>query len=467
MARKKTLMRKSSTYSSLRGEISSLKSRRTHSDFVPVTSIQPKFKLVSAKQEKSQQNLSLNLANISISYQENTESIAKNNSSSPYIQACGCPICRGQSLNLQRTPLLGNAPTPTRKSNRSPAPVLIPNRVKPRIQGGFWSKVKKAAKKVGKAISKGAKKVGQGIKKVGKAIGKGAKKAGSWLKKTGKKVWNAIKKAGNLIWTGAKWIGRQLWSKLKGIYARAVNWITQLPTRLKRLILGIWEGVKSLKPWSLEWWKSLGKASTWKDFLKWLGTNVVYLLEVVGVGEIYETLADFIKFNTRPLNSTEIAKARVVFGNSIDYSLVRVDEYALLGPSWTDRAYVSFHTINSWGPLNDHTLIHELTHVWQYQKMGAIYMPRAIHAQNTPEGYYYDSNELRKRKQARQGLMSFNLEQQGQVLADYYILKTTGKVSITTGVIEQEGKRYAVQEHLETSQELLDLYEYFVADVHR
>ena len=40
------------------------------------------------------------------------------------------------------------------------------------------------------------------------------------------------------------------------------------PERVGRLLLGLWEGVKSLKPWSLDWWKSLGEAKTWKQLLE-------------------------------------------------------------------------------------------------------------------------------------------------------------------------------------------------------
>ena len=263
------------------------------------------------------------------------------------------------------------------------------------------------------------KKLWKGVKKVGKKIGGGIKKAGKWIAGGAKKLWSGAKWLGGKIWSGLKWFGTKLWEKIKGIYHRVKRWITQLPTRLKRLVKHLWKGVKSLKPWSLAWWKKLGKASTWKDFGKWLGEFAIYGLEVLGIGEIYETLMDFIKFNTRPLTASEIATAKTVFGNSIDYSLVRVDQWALLGPSWTGREYVSFHTINAWGPMTNRTLIHELTHVWQYEQQGAMYMPRAIHAQNTPDEYDYGGvPELINR--AAKGMAGFNLEQQGEILADYY-----------------------------------------------
>lgn len=363
-------------------------------------------------QLENKKKLGHNLANISIFSEQSLQKSLKKDGQSIHTQNCGCPVCNSGTLNIQRTPLLNNkgatkpASYPQVEGQKKVTDVIA-NQVNPRIQRGLWGKIKKGVKKVGGWIKSGAKKVA------------------------------------NVIWTGVKWVSSQLWSKLKGIFLRVIRWITQLPNRIGRLLLHIWEGVKSLKPWSLEWWKSLGKISTWKGLLKWLGNVLIDLLEIAGVGEVYETLADFIKFNTRPLNGSEIAKARIVFGSAINYNLVRVDEYALLGPSWTGRAYVSFHTINNWGTLDDHTLIHELTHVWQYEKMGAIYMPKAIHAQNTPEGYNYSIQDLQNRRAAKQGFRSFNLEQQGQILADYYIGKTTNSFSQAT----------------------LNLYEYFVSDV--
>ncbi len=255
------------------------------------------------------------------------------------------------------------------------------------------------------------RRIGRGFKRVGKAIAGGARK-----------VTRGLRRAARWLWTGAKYVSRQLWEKIKGIAHRAKRWIISLPARLKRLVVHLWKGVKSLEPWSLEWWKSLGKADTWKSFGKWLGELAIYVVEISGLPEIYETVADFIKFNTRPLSEDEIEMARDVFGESIDYKLVRVDEKAILGPSWTDRPYVSFHTINSWGPMSPDTLIHELTHVWQYEKMGAMYMPRALHGNNKPGFYDYgglDALEANKEK----GMDAFNVEEQGEIMADYYRIK--------------------------------------------
>ena len=371
-------------------------------------------------------------------------------------------------------------PAAAQQKESQPAAVQIsPTRQPAHIQRGLWGKIKKAAKKVGSAVKKGAQavakgakkaagavkkvaqKVGAGVKKGAKAVGKGVKalfkKVGAIAKKVGqkvkggakvvwgavkgaakkvggfaKRVWGGVKKAGKAVakgakkvWTGAKWVAKQTWSKIKGAGLRVVNWARQLPARLKRLFTHLWNGVKSLKPWSLDWWRSLGKGSTWLNFLSWLGELAVYGLETAGIGEAYETIMDFIKFNTRPLTGDEKSKAQSVFGSTIQYDLVRVDERALLGPSWTKREYVSFHTINGWGTMDDHTFIHEMTHVWQYSKTGAMYMPKAIHAQAFGEGYDYGGVKgLEDRLKSGGGLTSFNPEQQGQIVADYYMRKT-------------------------------------------
>jgi hypothetical protein len=313
-------------------------------------------------------------------------------------------------------------------------------RVAPEVQGIF-GKIKKGLKKVGKAIKGGAKKVFGGIKKGVKAIGKGAKwlggkiskgakwlfekikkgatKVGKGIRKIASKIWKGLKKAGKWVWNGLKYVGRKLWEKIKGIFHRAKRWITSLPSRLKRLVVHLWNGVKSLKPWSLEWWKSLGKADTWKKFGAWLGELVIYALEVGGIGELYETIADFIKFNTRAMTADEIKLAKTVFGNSINYNLIRIDEYAVIGPKFSGREYVSFHTINGWGKIDPSTLIHELTHIWQYEKMGAMYMPRALHGNSKP-GFYDYGGVPALIANAGKGMDAFNPEQQGDIMEDYY-----------------------------------------------
>ncbi|MEO7146232.1 MAG: DUF4157 domain-containing protein [Bryobacteraceae bacterium] len=280
--------------------------------------------------------------------------------------------------------------------------------------------------------------IGHGLASAGKAVLHGLEAAGSFALKGIQAIGHGIAAAADAVWTGLKWVGKQLWSKVTGIFERISHWVQRLPDRVGRLILGLWEGVKTMKPWALTWWESLGKASTWVDFLQWIGTRVVDLIEILGVGEAYETVMDFLKFNTRPLSGSERGKASSVFGGSINFELVRVDQHAVLGPglSKNPRAYTSFHTINGWGGLDDATLIHELTHVWQYEQAGAIYMPQALHAQMSlgNKAYHYGGAAgLQVAKTGGQRLTSFNREQQAQIVEDLYLIKTTGAPLIEPG----------------------------------
>ena len=74
--------------------------------------------------------------------------------------------------------------------------------------------------------------------------------------------------------------------------------------------------------------------------------------------------------------------------------------------------------------MQNSIFIHEMVHVWQYEKLGAIYIPKALSAQYTAEGYNYGGVEVLK-QYMREGkdLLAFNYEQQGDIVSDYYRIK--------------------------------------------
>lgn len=220
---------------------------------------------------------------------------------------------------------------------------------------------------------------------------------------------------------GARWLGELVWDKIDGIFARAGRWVAGLPARVARLVAGLWVGLRSLRPWSVDWWRSLGRVATWRAVGRWLGYRLVDVLEILAIGELYETIVDLIKVNTRRLTEEEIRDASTVFGSAVNLRLVRLDMRALLGPARTKRDYTSFHTINCWREHRRDVLIHELTHVWQYERAGAIYMPQALHAQFRGAGYDYGGRAgLRA---AEHGFAGFNREQQAQIVQDFFRLR--------------------------------------------
>ena len=159
----------------------------------------------------------------------------------------------------------------------------------------------------------------------------------------------------------------------------------------------------------------------WRRHLSTLwGLEVAFaVLDYLGLCDLYEASASALADGTRPLTTRELALLRPYFGNSIPYELIRIDERAWVGPRTHRICYVSFHTINSWGPMHDHTLIHEVVHVWQYTHRGAAYIPRALYAQTTLEGYDYGG--LQALDEAYE-LEDFNYEQQADIIEDAFRL---------------------------------------------
>jgi hypothetical protein len=178
------------------------------------------------------------------------------------------------------------------------------------------------------------------------------------------------------------------------------------------LVRHFYKGVYSLlrrpKPKIVHWWADAG----------------LLVADVAGVPEAAESVMEFVKLRTRPLSPLERKLAESVFGEALWLSHVRVDERAKIGCRARNMAYVSFFTVNNWGKLKPFTFIHELVHVWQYQQMGSAYISRAIRSQHSEHGYNYGGIErLRKHRVSSGNLTDFNLEQQADIVADYYAVR--------------------------------------------
>lgn len=206
-------------------------------------------------------------------------------------------------------------------------------------------------------------------------------------------------------------------NKANGVLLRLRDIFYLLPKRIGRLGLHIVDGtmgnkhptapVLPLHPVG-QWWLEL----------------VFLVFDVLALPEIYETLLDVGKRATRPLTAAEIALAKSVFGDSIQYDRVRVDETATVVCRRHHIYYVSFYTINSWGTMDAAVFIHEMMHVWQFERVGSAYIPRALLAQRTALGYNYGGTDaLLKAFSADAGFTPFNYEQQAEIVADYFCLR--------------------------------------------
>jgi len=137
----------------------------------------------------------------------------------------------------------------------------------------------------------------------------------------------------------------------------------------------------------------------------------------------------------RPMTEWEIRQARRVFGDALDYTKVEIQDGSIEGKLVSVGGYARTvgNTIHfpSGGSKHMAFMVHELTHVWQYQKKGWTYAPKCLWAQVTG-GYSYTSggkskdDSLKDARSAGKTLTDFNLEQQGDILSDYYNLLQQG-----------------------------------------
>ncbi len=256
----------------------------------------------------------------------------------------------------------------------------------------------------------------------------------------------------------------------------AIFWkfVTRLPVRLYRIFEHILSGLRGLGRWlfidstqafkqrrrpaealpkgevpatdppgggdGVQAWLRTGLLS----FAAWLGRLVAKTADLLSLGEFVDLLTQALKFNTRPLTEIEIVEARKVFGDSLSYWRIRVDEWSLIahiGKWFAERrfgkpidhmAVTVFSTIHfsrrihpEPGNADMAWLIHELTHVAQVEHIGSQIMGEAVIAQGR-EGYAYGGAKGIKGKSFRQ----FNREQQGDIAKDYY-WSVHGKLALT------------------------------------
>ena len=136
--------------------------------------------------------------------------------------------------------------------------------------------------------------------------------------------------------------------------------------------------------------------------------------------DIYEITTNLIKKSTQTLTNEEIILGKSIFKNQIDWNVVMYDKGAWSAKPNFCLAYVSFNSINTRQNLSDDILIHEMTHVWQYQNFGAGYIVNALAAQKSIErynyAYYYDWMETKD-------ILKFNAEQQADLIQDFFLIK--------------------------------------------
>jgi len=140
-----------------------------------------------------------------------------------------------------------------------------------------------------------------------------------------------------------------------------------------------------------------------------------------------------VPHKTRALQAGEIAMASLLFGETIDYTRVCVHNRRYLpfglqpkNCAMTPNGSIYFHhscflpDYTGGDPITKHWFMHEMVHVWQYQLGYPVLLRGAI---RIGLSYHY---ELR----ADATLADYNMEAQGDLLADYFALKHLRKPEV-------------------------------------
>ncbi len=154
----------------------------------------------------------------------------------------------------------------------------------------------------------------------------------------------------------------------------------------------------------------------------------------------------------RALTTGEIACASLLFGGAIDYARVRIFNRRYLpfglqpkNCAMTPNGAMYFHQscclldFSNGSEDARHWFMHEMVHVWQHQ-LG--YPVRLRGAVRLGLSYHYELSPERR-------LSDYNMEAQGDLLADYFVLRHLGSA------VSMRQRRYA---------DALPLFEQVLAD---
>lgn len=251
----------------------------------------------------------------------------------------------------------------------------------------------------------------------------------------GTRIPRILRAAGHALAIIAGWLA----DRVEDLARWAADLIRYLPARLGRMALTLGfaaVGLVAFVPVGIRVWRRGGR----EHFAAWLRARVrrgalrivqvaLQVLDLLGVPELFGLLWRSLT-HASPLTGDEIAAASSVLGpDALRYQDVRVAQGGILRPifKWNgDRAFAAFHTINlpaegEHRRANLAILMHELVHVYQYQRAGSSYFAEALLAQHG-EGYGYGGTEgLRHAHSCGKRLCDFNREQQAQIVQDYWV----------------------------------------------
>lgn len=206
-------------------------------------------------------------------------------------------------------------------------------------------------------------------------------------------------------------VGRWLLARASDFFRWPIELVRQFPARAGRLF-----GVLAAGPGGAQ-----DSPFTWLHALLWA------VFDLGGGPEATEFALRAVT-QARPLSPDEQALAARVLGpGAIRFDQVRIAQGGLLRQAFqrnSNRAFATWHTINMPEGKERHLplLIHELTHVFQYERVGSVYIGQGLLAQRRlgRSAYHYGGPAgLAIARAAGKRFRDYNREQQGQIAQDY------------------------------------------------
>jgi hypothetical protein len=233
--------------------------------------------------------------------------------------------------------------------------------------------------------------------------------------------------------------------RLRDLSMWPINLVRDFPVRVSRLTGTLWRGGRGLIFFLPELWRAArsGDFGGWVHgqngrFFNWLHHLITQIFDLLGGPELGEFLMHLFT-RTTPLTPAEINIIASVLGpDALRFGDVRVVEGGIF--DWVFKingnlAFATWHAINL-PRFGRHTrqnlpiVVHELTHVYQYECVGSRYLGEAIYMliKTKRDCYNYGGQSgLQTACTVGKCYRDFNREQQAKITQDFYDLNAQGK----------------------------------------
>ena len=255
----------------------------------------------------------------------------------------------------------------------------------------------------------------------------------NWVEKKAEQAWDGAKDAGEWVgdkaedvWHGTEEVAKDTWDWTKDEGRRigdgGVTLYNNVKEGGKALLSDFGEGMGHVGNGMFRMAQgdfSAGGAEFGKGVAQATVGGVVDAGAFILAGSISAVqVIGHIEPLARPLTEHEIEILKPIYGNSIDYSQVRIKEGGgLLTEPHHSRTVGNtvYMSLDHNDPRFEETLVHEMGHVWQFQNGGADYLHKALASQAFGSAYLGREAALEEKPWE-----SLSPEDQADLLAEFF-----------------------------------------------